>query len=1014
MSGDIRFRVLGSLEVEVDGHRIQIEGVKARRLLAALLVNRNRSVSADSLAEALWGDAPPLTAAKSIHKYVSQLRKHLGSSLVTTGNGYLLRVESEAVDSDRFEQMIERDGSSDTIAVEEALAMWRGHPYQELEDSGEGHAEVVRLEELKLSAQERLIEMYLDRGDNSRAAGLAEGLVGTHPYRERLWAQLMLALYGSGRQSEALDAYRRLRLLLGEELGIEPSRELKELEERILLQDPNLSPGARAPTNLSAPLSTFVGRTDEMANVRDLLARARLVTILGPAGSGKTRMAREVGRAEVHRFAPSGVWFVDLAPVRSPDGVVEAIAKPLAVGGSGDKPTRSVLAQYLAGRRVMLILDNCEHLVDRVAEVAEDLLRASPESVVLATSRERLGVPGEVLFDLPPLPFPAVGEEATDRFDAVRLFVERAAAADTGFRDGDSSELIGEIVRSLEGIPLAIELAAARVRSLGLSGLGERLGDRFEVLTSSERHGVDRHQTLLEAIDWSFRLLGEDEQILFERLTVFRGGFTLEAALEVCGYEPLSEHDVVDLISELVDKSLVMSATVPGGGKRFTLLEMLREFGQRRLAADLVGHLRTRHALYYHRLAQLGATAMRGPSQSNWFQALSADHDNLNKALQWAATSLPTLAVETAVALARYWDAVGPRSEGHEWLRRAVEMSRSLGEPELLDALLAASDLFSSMHASFPLGYGEEALRVARALGDRLNEARALRAISWAHALEEDAERAMATGLEAVQIMEVLGDRWELAHTLERLGQASVQDAALSIEVLTRALGLFRAEGDRTREAVVLYKLADRLANSLGDVESARANVERSLEICDEVGNFHDGAHARLEHGRVLRRAGEYERAEVVLREACAQLTRVGDERCSVRALTALGITLIASGESQAGRDVLEESLNRGRDLEERHTTRAAVGGLATLEARHGDPRTAVSLLAFAEGMARDAGLPVPDDSRERRQATLDELRASLGGELFEELWERGLQMGVHEAVALALGAARSGGTRLG
>jgi predicted ATPase/Arc/MetJ-type ribon-helix-helix transcriptional regulator len=746
-----------------------------------------------------------------------------------------------------------------------------------------------------------------------------------------------------------------------------------------------------------------------MNRIREWLGTARLVTVLGPAGSGKTRLATEVGKTLLSDFESSGVWFVDLAPVRSPDGVVEAIAKPLGISGGVDRHTESVLTEYLNDRRMVLILDNCEHLVARVAEVTDHMLRSSAKLVVIATSRERLGVDGEAVFDLAPLPYPAEGDEVSDGFDAVRLFNERARTSDPGYPSESEPKLIGEIVRRLDGIPLAIELAAARVRSLGLPGLRDRLDDRFKILTSAKRHGIDRHQTLVGAIDWSYLLLTADEQVLFTRLNVFRSSFNLEAAIDVCGFYPLSEDRVVDLLSELVDKSFVTTTLGHEGERRYFMLEMLREYGRRELDAAKAGHLRSQHAHYYCRFAEKAAGHLNGPAQGHWFHALSADHDNLRKALQWAATVEPSLAVRMSVALSQYWDSVGPRSEGHEWLRRSVEMSASLGAGERLNALLAASALFSSVHVSLPLRYAEDALVVARDIGDEMGQARALRALSWAHALEADTEKAVSSGLEALQMFEKLGDRWELAHCLERLGQANVADVTFSLEMLGRALDIYLEIGDKTREALLLYKIAERVADNAGDLSMARSYVERALAICDKLGNINDGAHARLEYGKILRRCGEYGSASAVLREALEQLTKSGDERCSVRALAALGVALIEGGESDEGIIALVESLRRGRDLEEGHTTRAAIAGLAGLIADAGDLKAGVTLFGFAEAIGREMGAPVSEASQERRQSRLNSLRDRLGSEVFDTAWDRGQVMQVENAVDLAVEAVNAG-----
>jgi len=1001
------FSVLGSVEVRVDGRRIDLGGAKPRALLAALLANRGRPVSVHTLTETIWGDHPPATAQKSIQKFVSALRRILDDALLTREPGYLIQVADDEVDAAVLETALSRARAGAAgweEAVESALAAWRGDPYPELADTQWGVAEASRLAELRLEGLELLFEARLDRGEHAAAVAELEELVSRHPFRERFWAQLMLALYRSDRQSDALDAYRRLRTLLGKELGIEPSPELSRLEERILLHDPGLAPvqDPDSPHHLPSSLTSFVGRGSEMAEIRDLVATSRLVTLLGTAGSGKTRLAIEVGRSLLGEFADDGVWFVDLAPVRSPDQVADAIAKPLGIGHLADRPTEEVLADYLAGRRLLLILDNCEHLVNKAASTADRLLHSTSRLVILATSRERLGVEGEVIVDLAPLPYPSASQTATEDFDAVRLFMERARAVSGADELSSSPSVVGEIVRRLDGIPLALELAATRVRSLGLIALRDRLDDRFSVLVSPSRTGLDRHLTLRAAVDWSYQLLDEPEHVLFPRLSVFRGGFTVEAAAAVCGFAPLDENTIPDLVGELVDRSLVTVAGITDTGRRYRLLETLTEFGQLVLDSTEVGTVRDRHADYFRRVAESAADRLRGLEQQKWLAALRADHDNLRKALSWAATTSPETAVRMAVALSRFWDSVGPRSEGHEWMRRAVELSEHLDPRLRIAALIEASDLFSSKHASLPLHYAEQALDVARELGDPPSEAKALRALSWALALDEKPERARLVGLEALALFEDQDDSWERALCLERLGDIGYQDPVWSVDMLTRALQIYREIGDRTREALALYKSADRLAGGLGNTDKALTYAEEAVAILDELGSVHDGAHAKLEYGKILRRVEKYERAEEVLGEALAQLTKSGDERCSVRALTALGTTLVDAGDKAAAEEALLESLRRGRHLDEMHTLRIALAGLARLAADSNRLEEAVMLLGFVKEMGRRLDVQPSETSQEKRETYLEGLRDRVGPE-FEGLWVRGGELGLDEAIGLAL-----------
>jgi predicted ATPase/DNA-binding SARP family transcriptional activator len=888
MKSSLQLRVLGPVELSIAGQRVDLDSPKVRTLLAALIANRGRVLTVDTLIDMLWGESPPATAHKSIHKYVSQLRRHLGDALLTRPGGYMFDVDASSLDVALFESALDDMQTLDDKSIEDALALWRGEPYPELADTNWGPVETARLNELRFQAVETLVDRRLEAGRHRDLIGNLETMVAADPFRERLWAQLMIAYYRSGRQSDALAAYQRLRRALEEGLGLDPSPELRDLEERILLHDPSLAPPPEpVASNLPRHLSSFVGRNNEISELSDLLSDHRLVTLVGTAGSGKTRLATETAGAILDRFTEDGVWFVDLSPTRSPDQVVDAVAAPLGVGRLGTQDTETLLVDYLSSRHLLLIMDNCEHVLAKVAEVTQRLLERSPRLIVLATSRERLGIPGEVVVDVTPLPYPGEDEAATLDFDAVQLFVDRVRAV-TGEEDpGEALGLVGEIVRRLDGIPLALELAAARTRGLGLVGLRENLNERFSLLSSAS--GTDRHQTLQAAIDWSYLHLDPPEQILFARLSVFRGGFDLKAAVEVCGDTPLEAQSVPALLAGLVDKSLVEGRG--GERRRYRLLETLREYSLRMLDPSEASGLRDAHAAYYCRFAEEAASHLRGPDQTSWRGALRSDQDNMRKALNWAATTSPETLVRLAVALGVFWDSVGPRVEGHEWLSRAVEMSDGL-DPELrIKALLQASDLYSSQHASLPREYAERALAESRAVGDTRNEARALRALSWALALDGRNEEAHRVGMDALALFADHDDPWELALWNERIGQATYRDPEWSIQMLRRALDLYRQVGDRGREALVLYKIAEQLWGSNGDLEKAMELGAEAIRISDELGNTHDGAHARLAYGRMLRRAGRLDESEAVLAETAAllgrQVTRKPVSESSVRVSSA-------------------------------------------------------------------------------------------------------------------------------
>lgn len=606
---EIQFRVLGPLEVTRDGVVLDFGGAKQRALLAALLVNSHRVVSVDELIEAVWPGEAPATAANTLQVYVSAIRKGLGperSRLETKAPGYLLRA-NDALDATEFESLAlqareELAGGDPRRAHElfaQALGLWRGLAFADFVYEPFAEREAARLEALRLSATTDDLDARLALGHHQDLLGELQSLVSEHPGDERLCGQLMLALYRAGRQADALSAFSRLRTYIGEELGIVPSPTLQKLYDRIVLQDDELDVEptaaavrpARAPTGAGRPppvaLTSFIGREAERAAVNERLERARLVTISGPGGSGKTRLAMEVA-AEAGRERP--VRFADLAPLASSADVLPAVAEALGVddarGMSEDELWVAVEDQVEAQSHLLLVIDNCEHVVDACAALVQRLLTDKPTAQVLATSQVSLGVGGESLVPLPPLGLPdqkdRSGEVAAS--EAVRLFAARASDHDPAFAlTADTADLVARICRQLDGMPLAIELAAAQSRTFGLEEIAARLDDSLGFLTAGPRTAAERHRTLRAAVDWSIELLSDAERELLERLAVFTDGFALSRAERVCAGDGIAEADVAPLLAQLVDRSLVIRRS-RGGGDRYWLLETIRQYGWQQLS----------------------------------------------------------------------------------------------------------------------------------------------------------------------------------------------------------------------------------------------------------------------------------------------------------------------------------------------------------------------------------------------------------------------------------------------
>jgi predicted ATPase/DNA-binding SARP family transcriptional activator len=778
----MRFRLLGALEVEAsDGTTVAIAAPKRRALLAALLIDADRPVSAGRLAEALWGSAQPPAAIASLHAHISRLRDEIGADrLVTLPAGYAVRLEDGELDVRSFEEHL-ADGRRAATAgrwqeaatsFRAASALWRGDALAEFAGDAFAEAEITRLEELRLAGLEDRIDADLALGRQGEITAELEVFVLQHPLRERLWRQLMLALYRAGRQADALAAYRRVRALLIDELGIDPSPELQELEVRILRQDPSLAGPAAGSTQpairLPLSLTSFVGRSTELDNAVGILRSYRLLTLVGPGGVGKTRLGILVARAMIGDH-PDGVLFVDLAPVRSPDLVMARIGE--AIGG--ERP-----AEVIGERRMLLVLDNFEQVLDAASQVAA-LLERCPNLRILVTSRAPLRIRGERQ-----LPVPALAA-----VDAAALFEDRARAAALASQLTD--DVVEDIVARLDGLPLAIELAAARIGVLSPESLRDRLAERLSLLTGGARDAPERHRTLRETIAWSYDLLDPRARSAFRKLSVFAPGFDMAAGIRV------GETDL-DAIGELVSHSLLRRLD-----DRYAMLETIHEFAAEQALAELeTDAARDRHLDHFLAVAEStsrGTTAGGSMSGNEWIVMCGAERENLRVAFDWATARDE---IDAIVRLYRrigmYWLLVGAMDEGIRW--------------------------------------GEIAIQAAARLGDEARRKTALMTLSEFHRFGGDPDRALELKREGLEIATSVGDDGDastilddMASTLARQGRF---DAAR--DHLARALAIHErlpASADEERAhtygtVVEVALLEDRIA----DAEAAMATVNRLEE----------------------------------------------------------------------------------------------------------------------------------------------------------------------------------------
>jgi predicted ATPase/DNA-binding SARP family transcriptional activator/class 3 adenylate cyclase len=1164
--GTLAVRILGPLEVARDGREVIVSGLRRRALLVRLAVSANEVVPSGRLIEDLWDGAPPPGAASTLQSHVSVLRGLIGSDRIRFGDGgYTLLLHDGECDVGSVDELTEarqaeRAGDLELAAVllEQWLARWRGDALADVAGASWAVGEVSRLEELRAGAVEQWLGVRLALGDHGTVVADAERAVSEFPLREGFWSALMLALYRSGRQSDALRSYTRLRNVLGEELGIEPSTELRDLEEAMLLQNPELDwrPPIGTPDSaeskafpmgtvtflltdiesstallefvgdevfeqllqehhrvvreaiavhsgievsaddsgffvvfsdagdalamatdtqtalcglgdsdnvqvrvrmglhtgtgrrvggtyaglavrqaslvcqaghggqivatqatraaaggltdgmrwqalgrhrlqgLSLPLelhqlchpgleedfealhslgafthhlpvqvSSFLGRVEELVLGAKLLAANRLLTVVGPGGSGKTRIAYRLAEAQLNQF-PDGVWAVELASESDPQRIPALLLSRLGLRDEPGRTATESIVSHLQDSRALVVLDNCEHLVDAAASFAAELLRSCEKLRVLVTSREALRIEGETVWRLGPLQLPDVGELNLGEIagsDAVALFCERAGESLAGFSlDTSNAATVTTICRRMEGMPLTIELAAAWVRTLPLTQIAQRLENSLDLLSKGSRRGGDRHASLRATLAWSHDLLDPTEQVLFRRLAVFFGGFTLAAAERMGPGEGLDVTEVLDALDGLVDKSLVVLSIDQAGQGRYRLLETVRAYAHERLeAAGELAVQMNRHAEFYSQLAaDCDADVVSGANNDR----MEADHPNLLAALEYLAGSdQPNEYGQLVVHLAQFWNVRG------YWRLGDVELRRFLAQ-DASDCAFHAAGLrllgnVAARMGDYPeaqAGY-EEALVTARQLGDRWEEATDLAGLGQVAWYLADYSESRARYEEALAIAQELGDRQMEAKWLLNIGMVDhwLADYTEARSNYEQALMIARNVGDRLQEAHSLGSMGV-TSSAMGDDHEALARYEEALAIFREIGSPGHEAGYIGNIGRVHLRFGNYPECRSRFEEALTITRELGDRQSEGYWIGSLGQLASQVDDYNEARNRFAEALTIARELGDRRSQRDWLNELGVLECTVG--QHAEALYHYQEAIVIARELRRPDD----------------------------------------------------
>jgi predicted ATPase/DNA-binding SARP family transcriptional activator len=717
MDGPATLRVwmLNAFRVTYGDADVPVPGARLQALTMRLALAGGHPVEPAALITAIWADEPPSGAGHALQTLVSRLRRILGApgSVAQVAGGYRLTIDAAEVDALRFEQLatIGRDRlragdpTAAAASLGEAMTLWAGRPGAEPAIVAVAAPTVAtRLAQLSVETAVDLADAEIAAGHADRATARLTDLLAEHPVHERAAALLLDALAGQGRQADALTWYERVRGALADHLGVDPGAALRE--RHLSLLRPPVAAEKPEPGNLPTPLTSFIGRDDDLVRVEALLTAGRLATVLGPGGCGKTRLAIEAARRHRQEYR-DGAWMIDLASVTEPAEVGAAVLAAIGLRGSGLFDTRggaggdelNVLVERLRDRECLLLIDNCEHLIQSVAHLATILLSRGPELRILATSREPLAVDGEALVPLGPLALPGADDDVDQAGQAasVRLFTARAGAVRPGFTlDATTLPDIRRVVRALDGLPLALELAAARLRTMSLSDLGKGLADRFRLLSNGGRTAVPRHRTLRTVIDWSWKLLSEEERLVAEHVSVLPAGVTTGSAAAVCAGTTVSATDLPELLAALVDRSLLQLAPEPG---RYRMLETLREYGEERLAET--GRLTAARARAAGHLAQLMLDhdpQLRGRNQLAAIEVIRAEYDNTLAALRWRCASEDSSgAVTLAVSLIWFWQLLGRNPDAAYWLGEALAVPG--GEPSATRVCAEAAHLLNRADA---------------------------------------------------------------------------------------------------------------------------------------------------------------------------------------------------------------------------------------------------------------------------------------------------------------------------
>jgi predicted ATPase/DNA-binding SARP family transcriptional activator len=1032
----LEISLLGKFDLQLNGQAVEIPSRPAQSLLAYLLLKSDTAHRREKLAGLLWPDATETNARSYLRQALWRVRKALDSA----DGRYLIADDlSIAFDTNApyrldvavLERAVPTEGATEDLV--QCVSVYRGELLPGFYNEWAA-LERERLQAVFENKMNRLLDRLVAERRWPAVVEWAERWIALGQVPEPAYRGLMLAHHGLGDRSSMAAVYQRCEETLRRELGVEPSELTRALYTRLSKTNASreLAPSERArgvslvdhkrlstsvtQGSLPRQLTSFIGREQEVAAVKQLFADSlsRLVTLTGVGGCGKTRLALQVGQGLVPQY-PQAVWFVELAALSDPALVPQTVAATLGLLEGPGRPILKTLTDYLRAKNTVLILDNCEHLVEACAQLSEALLRACPHLHILASSREALGVAGETVFQVPSLPAPLPSQtlsvDAALQYEAVRLFVDRAQTAQPGFSlTSENAAAVAQVCHRLDGIPLAVELAAARVKLLTPEQIAARLSDRFRLLTGGSRTALPRQQTLRATLDWSYNLLSEAERQLLCHLSAFASGWTLEAAEGVCGQvsgeaEGAGETpslDVLDLLTQLVNKSLVVAEQAPGETTRYRLLETIRHYAREKLMETGEGvAVRDRHLAYFLALAERAAPELTGPAQVDWLNRLETELDNVRAALEWAQACAVEAGLRLATLLGRFWDAHDHSHEGSDWLARLLQQpaafpdsrarARALGVQGML--LVTQGNLAQAQTAA------EASLAQCRAQADPAGEAFSLMILGQVTFMHGNIAEARPLLEESLALYQALGDKVGPADVYSwlSLDHRVAGDARACLE---ESLAINRELGHVGGIANSLVSLAQ-LAYWEGDYVTPLKCLEEAMVLQRQLGSKSGVAWVLQNYGNLAFRQGDYEQARARYAESIALSEAAGQH--DYWSLANLAHIAVRQGNGRQARTLFEESLQKFREAEINNGLAYCMEGLAALAVTQGQPQRSVRLLAWADAIREAIGDSRPAVEQVVVDCDLATIHRSLDEAAFAAAYAEGQRMTMEQAIAYAL-----------